>query len=89
MRRILRFTASWCGPCKMLAKNLESVNTGIPIEVIDIDVHDNIAQDYGIRSVPTLVMLDENTEIKRLIGMQPLKQLEDWLNQNEIQKHIH
>ena len=80
MKRILRFTASWCGPCKMLAKNLESVNANIPIEVVDIDVHNEIAMDYGIRSVPTLVMLDENTEIKRIVGMQSLKQLEDWIN---------
>ena len=81
MKRILRFTASWCGPCKMLAKNLESVNANIPIEVVDIDVHNEVAMDYGIRSVPTLVMLDENTEIKRIVGMQSLKQLEDWINE--------
>lgn len=81
MKRILRFTASWCNPCKMLAKNLESVNTNIPIEVVDIDVHNEIAMDYGIRSVPTLVMLDENTEVKRMVGMQSLKQLEDWINE--------
>jgi thioredoxin 1 len=80
MKRVLRFTASWCGPCKMLAKNLENVSTNIPIEVIDIDENNEIAIDYGIRGVPTLVMLDGNTEMKRLVGMQSLKQLEDWLN---------
>ncbi len=79
-KRVLRFTASWCGPCKMLAKNLESVSTNIPIEVVDIDENNEIAIDYGIRGVPTLVMLDGNTEMKRLVGMQSLKQLEDWLN---------
>lgn len=80
MKRVLRFTASWCGPCKMLAKNLESVSTNIPIEVVDIDENNEIAIDYGIRGVPTLIMLDGNTEMKRLVGMQSLKQLEDWLN---------
>jgi thioredoxin 1 len=79
-KRVLRFTASWCGPCKMLAKNLENVSTNIPIEVVDIDENNEIAIDYGIRGVPTLVMLDGNTEMKRLVGMQSLKQLEDWLN---------
>ncbi len=79
-KRVLRFTASWCGPCKMLAKNLENINTNIPIEVVDIDENNEIAIDYGIRGVPTLVMLDGNTEMKRLVGMQSLKQLEDWLN---------
>jgi thioredoxin-like negative regulator of GroEL len=47
----------------MLAKNLETANLGLPIEVVDIDVHTELATDYGIRSVPTLVMLDENIEV--------------------------
>ena len=64
----------------MLSKNLESVKTNLPIEVIDIDDEIDIAAEFGIRSVPTLVMLDENVEVKRLVGMQPLKKLEDWLN---------
>ena len=79
-KRVLRFTASWCGPCKSLAKNLEEVNTNVPIEVVDIDVSSDIAVEYGVRGVPTLVMLEGNNEIKRLVGMKSLKELEDWLN---------
>jgi thioredoxin 1 len=78
MKRILRFTASWCGPCKSLAMNLESAGLNLPIEVVDIDVHDNLAREYGIRSVPTLVMLDENIEIKRLIGSKTVNELQEW-----------
>jgi len=78
MKRILRFTASWCGPCKSLAMNLESAGLDLPIEVVDIDVHDNLAREYGIRSVPTLVMLDENIEIKRLIGSKTVNELQEW-----------
>ncbi len=78
MKRILRFTASWCGPCKSLAMNLESAGLDLPIEVVDIDVHDNLAREYGIRSVPTLVMLDENIEIKRLIGSKTINELQEW-----------
>ena len=79
-KRVLRFTASWCAPCKMLARNLEDVNTLIPIEVIDIDEKQDIAIEYGVRGVPTLIMLDENTEMKRVVGMQSQKALEEWLN---------
>lgn len=80
-KRILRFTASWCGPCKMLAKNLETTDLGLPIEVIDIDVHNDVASEYGIRSVPTLVMLDGNIEVKRTTGMKTVNQLQDWVNE--------
>ena len=82
MKKVIRFTASWCQPCKVLAKNLESVNNvnNIPIEVVDIDVHQELAVEYGIRSVPTLVMKEENIEVKRFSGVRTLKELENWIN---------
>ena len=77
--KVLRFTASWCQPCKMLAKTLEDVETQIPIEVIDIDENQQIAMDYGIRGVPTLVMIDGDIEVKRVSGVLMKNQLTDWL----------
>jgi len=77
-KKILRFTASWCQPCKALAKNLEIAEIGLPIEVVDIDVQDALAVEYGIRGVPTLVMLDENIEVKRLVGSKTVNELQEW-----------
>jgi thioredoxin 1 len=77
-KRILRFTASWCKPCKSLAENLELSDLNMPIEVIDIDEKENIAIEYGVRGVPTLVMLDENIEVKRLVGNKTVNQLKEW-----------
>jgi thioredoxin 1 len=78
-KKILRFTASWCQPCKGLAMNLESAELGLPIEVIDIDAQEELAVEYGIRGVPTLVMLEENIEVKRMSGMKSVKELQDWV----------
>jgi thioredoxin 1 len=64
----------------MLAKTLEDVTTETPIEVIDIDENSELAAKFGIRGVPTLVMLQDDVETKRLVGIKPLKELEDWLN---------
>jgi len=80
MKKILRFTASWCGPCKMLAKNLEQVNLNLPIEVVDIDVHNEMAVEYSIRGVPTLVMIEDNKEIKRIVGLKSTTELKEWAN---------
>lgn len=77
--KVLRFTASWCGPCKMLAKTLEDIDTQVPIEVIDIDENQDLAMQYGIRGVPTLVMLDSDIEVKRLVGMKMKNELSEWL----------
>ena len=78
MKKILRFTASWCSPCKVLAKNLELAETNIPIEVVDIDVFPEVALDYQVRSVPTLVMVENAKEIKRMVGVQPVQHIEAW-----------
>ena len=78
-RRILRFTASWCGPCKTMAQQLEELNLNMPIEVIDIDVFSDVAMDYGIRSVPTLIMMDGNVEVKRKVGVTTKEILKNWI----------
>jgi thioredoxin 1 len=80
MKKVVRFTASWCGPCKMLAKTLEEVNTNLPIEVVDIDVHPEIAAEFGIRSVPTLVIVEDNIPSKRIVGNKTKQELEAFIN---------
>ncbi len=80
MKRILRFTASWCGPCQGLAMNLETASLDLPIEVIDIDVNPEIATEFGIRSVPTLVLMEDNMASKRLIGNKTKQELEAFIN---------
>ena len=79
MRKVLRFTASWCQPCKMLARTLEDIPTDYPIETIDIDEMQDLAIQYGVRGVPTLVMLENDVETKRVVGMQTEGFLKDLL----------
>ena len=76
--RIIRFTASWCGPCQTMSKSLEEAKLNLPIEVVDIDAHPELAMDFNIRSVPTLIMLDGNTEMKRCIGLRSTQELKEW-----------
>lgn len=69
--KVLKFSASWCGPCKMLGKTIESVKdqTDMLIEEVDIDQQTELAKQYQIRGVPTLVLLDNTgNEVKRKSG---------------------
>ena len=68
--KILKFSASWCGPCKMLSMTIAGIKDEIPypIEEIDIDVDSELAQSFGVRGVPTMVLVDGDTEIRRKVG---------------------
>ena len=74
--KILRFTASWCGPCKALAKNLENAELDLPIEVVDIDVHQDLLPEYNIRGVPTLVHMPSR---KSISGVKTVDEIKKWL----------
>jgi thioredoxin 1 len=80
MKQAYRFTASWCQPCKTLAKTLEKIETTTPIVVYDIDENADMAKKYNIRGVPTLVMVEGDQEVKRLVGVKPEQELKQWLN---------
>lgn len=78
MKKILKFSASWCQPCKMLAKNLETAQLTVPVEEIDIDEKTDMSVEYKIRGVPTLVMLEDGKEVKRVSGVKTAAELKEW-----------
>jgi thioredoxin 1 len=78
MRKIIRFTAEWCQPCKMLSKQLETMDLNLPIDVIDIDKDPEIAIEYGIRSVPTLVLMEDNEVRSKIVGLKTPSEIKQW-----------
>jgi thioredoxin 1 len=81
MKKVIRFTASWCKPCEALKEILTFVETTVPIEVVDIDENSEIAIEYGVRSVPTMVMVEDNVVLKSIVGIRSKQQLEAWINE--------
>jgi thioredoxin 1 len=69
MKQILYFTASWCGPCRMLGPIMESVKGQVNFSKLDVDVEQDLAVKYKVRSVPTLVLVENGVEKNRLVGV--------------------
>ena len=64
-----------------MASILEEIDTKIPIEVVDIDVHQEVAIEFGIRGVPTLVKVDENGNVTgRMVGVKAKNLVEEFIN---------
>lgn len=74
---VLKFSASWCTPCKLLSATLKDVEG---VKEIDIDQNRELTAQYGIRSVPTLVFLQDDKEVERTTGAIPLARYEEIIN---------
>ena len=65
---LVDFFATWCGPCKMLGPVLEKTESDIKVIKVDTDEFEELAREYGVMSIPTLVLIEKGKEVKRNIG---------------------
>ena len=67
-----KFYADWCGPCKVQSQIIKNAGDKITVQIEDVNIDDNLfmAQDFQVRGVPTMVLVDnEQKEIKRHVGV--------------------
>jgi thioredoxin 1 len=79
---LVDFYAEWCGPCKMLSSVLEELakESDINIVKIDVDKYQDLAREYGVMSIPCLILFDNEKEIKRTLGFMPKEKLKEFIN---------
>ena len=68
MKQILYFTATWCGPCKLLKPKIQAMQSQLPITILDVDTNADAVGKYSIRNVPTIMVTRSGNEVGRLIG---------------------
>lgn len=75
---LVDFNATWCGPCRMLKPTLDELAAERPdLTVVGIDVDENmdLAEEYGVFSIPCVVLFKDGAEAERSVGLVPKEQL--------------
>jgi thioredoxin 1 len=80
MKKLLKFSAEWCAPCKSLSNNFKHVDMG-EVELVNIDIEEDeaAATFYSIRGVPTLILFEDGKEVKRKTGVLMADQIQEFI----------
>ena len=83
---VVDFSATWCGPCKMLAPVLDKIAEELGGKAafynVDVDENSETAQEFGITNIPCIVVLKNGKEADRTVGFQPQSMLKAFIEKN-------
>ncbi len=83
---LVDFYATWCGPCKMMHPVIEEIsknNESLKILKVNVDNHDDLAREYMVMSIPTLMLFKDGKLVEKNIGFTPKDVLDKWLDNNK------
>jgi len=81
-KSIYYYSAEWCEPCKALGPTMEQIAKQIPVQKRNVDYTDPaIIAEAKVRSVPTVVLMENGIEIKRFTGNKSFNEIINWLNE--------
>jgi len=72
MVTVKKFSAEWCGPCRVLAPVMNEIKgqfANVKFEEYDIDEYNEVTEQYGVRSVPTVIIEKDGVELQRFSGL--------------------
>lgn len=75
---LVDFWAGWCGPCKMLAPVIDEISAEVPgVKVVKVDIGENqqLAMQYGVMSIPTLILFRDGKAVGTSIGVRPKSEI--------------
>lgn len=80
---VQRFTAEWCGPCKLIAPMLEELSVELGGKVLfgshNIDDNPNTPTRFGVRGIPTMILFKGGKAIDTKVGASSKQQIKDWI----------
>ncbi|MBS0995167.1 thioredoxin TrxA [Gluconobacter cerinus] len=83
---LVDFWAEWCGPCKMIAPALEEIGAEyqgrLKVAKVNIDSNPEAPTQYGVRSIPTLIVFKDGKPVAQQMGAMPKSQLKAWIEKS-------
>ena len=76
---LVDFYATWCGPCKMQGEVLKKLEKDIKRVKSDVDSHEDMAREFGVMSIPTLILFKNGEVVNKNIGFTPESVIRGWL----------
>ena len=80
MKQIWYFTADWCAPCKALGPTMDKVAEQVQVNKINIDYEADVIQRYGVRNVPTVILVENGQEVRRFSGNRSYNDVMNFVN---------
>lgn len=77
---LVDFWAAWCGPCRMIAPLVDQIaeeyDGKLKVAKLDVDANQELARQFSVMSIPTLILFKEGQPVERIVGYQSKEQLE-------------
>jgi thioredoxin-like negative regulator of GroEL len=81
MKKLFYYSAPWCVPCQTLGPTMDQVSSVIPVVKINIDYEANAAQQANVRSVPTVILVENEQEVRRFVGARSYQDVMNFINE--------
>lgn len=73
---LLKFEADWCAPCKQQSQILEDFNA-VPVREIDVEENQELANEYNVRSLPTMILQNNGEFLERFVGVTEISRIQE------------
>ncbi len=87
---LVKFGAEWCGPCRMMEGELDKLSAQmggrVSVVRVDVDQHPNLAQHYGVSSIPRLMLFKHGQVVDDRVGFMDTQNLAQWVTANAAKK---